>query len=146
MFLVSHTKLSLVAFDPGDKNVGIAEVKNGSLTRTATITPDALYALLAHSDHWADYPVWVIEEFLVRPNIRKGYYRPVTAHLIGALQLKALQSNARYVGQQPNIPNRTIPTEWVKDQGWSWNTEHELDALKHILFYALQSNKRKGRS
>lgn len=130
--MMSFAKFELVyAFDPGDLTGVCRTVPEYIDTRLLTLSQEELFSYLSSQSNYSS--VIFYEEFVSRPALFSR--RQVAPEIIGAIKYWANIKSFRLIPVQPSQTHR-IPRADVKAAGWKWNTEHEFDAIR-ILIYGM---------
>ena len=129
---------TIIALDPGDIT-GIAK-----LLRVCYITHSAIYTELINEliPQLVGYPGMkiVAEEFVTRPS---GFYKTQYAgRVCGIFDYWCCTNRVPLIYQQPQAIKTMIPGAIdLKMAGWEWRTKHEMDAIRHGIYYLLTRNK-----
>lgn len=122
-----------LGFDPG-KTTGYAVTnETGKLLDIGQLSPKELFDFLQSLN---DVAVFVVEDFLIRPDKRDSFIWSdmETVRIIGALEYAAYTLNARVVKQAPSI--KSIGYKWggiVKPK--SHEISHQYDAYAHLVYF-----------
>lgn len=119
------------AFDPGD-STGVCGLGRSSLFKLQTEDQAGLFGALSCTSMGIPAIVFY-ESFVSRPaQFSRTQLAPQN---IGAIKLWAHLNGFKAIEVQPAQTHK-IRREDVKAAGWIWNTEHEFDAIR-ILIYGL---------
>lgn len=146
--------MQILAFDPGEKHTGFAEV----IVDTAHMWPPQVDTIISLDTlDWNDWQAYqhilnsaspactvIIETWSLFP----GSAMPkVGSHfeaiqVIGALRMLIWQNKLEYTFQAPSTQSeRQWPASKLKEYGLAglWKTPHERSALCHILYWCLKN-------
>ena len=130
--------MNLLAFDPGD-TTGWAFFADGMLTKWDQAK--GLKSLLNAIKELPTPDVIVVEDYRIRPGVNHSYSRVNTIQIIGALKAKALETNAKFILQEPSI--KPIGYKWMgMDVPKDHSVSHETDAMAHGYYYLVRTNVR----
>jgi hypothetical protein len=80
--------------------------------------------------------VFVVEQFVARPAAFAK--EQIAGKVCGACDFYCALRKFPLHYQQPSTIKTMLPdNQALKDAGWTWNTPHERDALRHCLYYLL---------
>jgi len=134
--------LNLLAIDPG-KHSGIVEIRNNTLFRACTLTPEEIYEGLI-CGQWIYYKIWVIESFSLYPWKARAlsFSECLPAQIIGAVKLYTRQQGIKLVLQTAGVTKGAITDEQLKQMKISWfeklKNKHERDAARHALYFLIK--------
>lgn len=133
---------TLIGFDTGE-STGIAIVCPNDV-RCITVSYDKMLDALAGSYALRVSNIWIVENYVHRPNRDGGFSIPYASQVIGAIDLYARQNGTTVVKQNVTGVKALCSPKMIKELGWKYKTPHELDALRHVLYYLLTKGKENG--
>lgn len=128
----------VVCVDPGDLT-GIACFEDGSFITYTFRYTDFLQHLCRTLaiDHRSTV---ICEQFITRPG--RFAREQIAGKVCGALDLFCALYDIPLVYQSPSTVKTMIPRgHTLKHLGWVWNSEHEMDAIRHGIYYLVTRNK-----
>ena len=121
----------ILAFDPGD-TTGFIRLNNHGHYLTGEGYSDLLNWLKSYKPPFRT--TLVVEQFVTRPG--QFAREQIAGKVCGALELFAGIHHCLFFYQSPQVIKTMLPdVKALKEGGWSWSTPHELDALRHAIYY-----------
>ena len=119
------------AFDPGDSTgICILDQSAPGIYHVRTVVQQDLFRLLSRYDTTVPSMIFY-ESFVSRPvQFARTQLAPQN---IGAIQYWAYINDFKTMEIMPAETHR-IKREVIRDAGWEWHTEHELDAIRIMVY------------
>lgn len=128
----------VVCVDPGD-STGVACFEDGSFVTYNFRYADFLQLLCR--TNLLEPPITIIcEQFITRPG--RFAREQIAGKVCGVLDLFCALHDISLIYQSPSTVKTMIPRgHTLKHLGWVWNSEHEMDAIRHGIYYLVTRNK-----